>query len=349
MLKKRIRKWDLDKKHKEPDMLVALQMALARESLGKKTTFVIRNREVTLEEIEHYFKRKGVRDLRALLTGPRVCTSTTSLYYYTPPPSPGAEPTSPSPNWEDFEDMDLDIGELSEDGGVYRFVIHRPSEQSIPSPTQRLYSSLPLPEGQGRLESLLMFTRACNELGVPSRGMTRSLHALNHYSLAGDIVEGCALQRLGRIHEAFVFFNKAFDLAHKTLKIDLCPFLLLDMYGLTDTLDKGHTEILYRLFDFVVQLSGVYVERVRPLKQAMTVLIQIPSNERADSAARGLDYMCENAAGAAFFSRYYDISCWRHLYFGRRKVKILGRRVYLGSYLTMWKRRSKFWLKAKGV
>ena len=67
MLKKRIKKWDLDRKHKQADMLYAVKIALEREAQGKKTAFVIRGRVVAFEEVQHYFRRKGVRDLRALV------------------------------------------------------------------------------------------------------------------------------------------------------------------------------------------------------------------------------------------------------------------------------------------
>jgi hypothetical protein len=60
MLKKHIYKRNLDEKHKEPDSPAAQRIASEREAQGKKTNFVIRNREVTLEQVNHYFKRKGV-------------------------------------------------------------------------------------------------------------------------------------------------------------------------------------------------------------------------------------------------------------------------------------------------
>jgi hypothetical protein len=52
MFKKRIKKWELDRNHKEADMLYAVHIALPRESQGKKTVFVIRGRVVTLEEVQ---------------------------------------------------------------------------------------------------------------------------------------------------------------------------------------------------------------------------------------------------------------------------------------------------------
>lgn len=59
MLKKRIRKWDLDRKLKEADMLHALKLAAERAKCGKETEFLIRGRLVGLADIQRYFGRKG--------------------------------------------------------------------------------------------------------------------------------------------------------------------------------------------------------------------------------------------------------------------------------------------------
>ena len=45
-------------------MLHALRLYFQRESQGKKTVFIVRNRVITFDEIAKYFHRKGVHDLR---------------------------------------------------------------------------------------------------------------------------------------------------------------------------------------------------------------------------------------------------------------------------------------------
>ena len=59
MLKKRIKEWDLDRKHKEPNTLFAMHSAFQREAQGKKTVFLVRDRIVTFQDVKQYFKRKG--------------------------------------------------------------------------------------------------------------------------------------------------------------------------------------------------------------------------------------------------------------------------------------------------
>ncbi|PMD21762.1 hypothetical protein NA56DRAFT_748734 [Hyaloscypha hepaticicola] len=66
MYKDRIRKWKLEKKHKEGDMLAILRKQTERNAVGKESSFRVRDQPVTIEEVFHYFKRKkNVRDEEA--------------------------------------------------------------------------------------------------------------------------------------------------------------------------------------------------------------------------------------------------------------------------------------------
>ena len=66
MYKDRIRKWKLDKKHKEGDMLAILRKQTERNAVGKGSSFRVRAQPVTIEEVLHYLKRKkNVRDEEA--------------------------------------------------------------------------------------------------------------------------------------------------------------------------------------------------------------------------------------------------------------------------------------------
>jgi hypothetical protein len=66
MYKDRIRKWRLDKKHKEGDMLAILRKQTERNAVGKGSSFRVRGQLVTIEEVLHYLKRKkNVRDEEA--------------------------------------------------------------------------------------------------------------------------------------------------------------------------------------------------------------------------------------------------------------------------------------------
>jgi hypothetical protein len=66
MYKDRIRKWKLDKKHKEGDMLAILRKQTERNAIGKGSSFRVRGQQVTIDEVLHYLKRKkNVRDEEA--------------------------------------------------------------------------------------------------------------------------------------------------------------------------------------------------------------------------------------------------------------------------------------------
>jgi hypothetical protein len=59
MYKDRIKKWGLDKKNKERDMLAIVRKKTEREAIGKESSFRVRGRIVTMENVLHYFKRKN--------------------------------------------------------------------------------------------------------------------------------------------------------------------------------------------------------------------------------------------------------------------------------------------------
>lgn len=86
MLKKRIKKWYLERKHKHADMLFALRLALEREAKGKKTVFMIRGCLFTFEGIKHYFRRKGVRNLQSFAFDTDNVFPTTQIDCRTPEP-----------------------------------------------------------------------------------------------------------------------------------------------------------------------------------------------------------------------------------------------------------------------
>src|SRR5436305_1997698 len=90
MLKKRITKWNLDKKRKHSDMLAALRIALDREAQGKNSIFLDRGRLVTFDDIKSYFTRRGVHDLHAMAAAQIASTSKPLITCHTPPATPTA-------------------------------------------------------------------------------------------------------------------------------------------------------------------------------------------------------------------------------------------------------------------
>lgn len=91
MYKARIAKWGLRKYKKEDDMLFILHKTQERGLMGKKTTFVVRGKEMSLEEVYRYFvKRGGIPEKAAgkgAGGGVLVRPSTPAhISYSTPPP-----------------------------------------------------------------------------------------------------------------------------------------------------------------------------------------------------------------------------------------------------------------------
>jgi hypothetical protein len=82
MYKDRIKKWGLEKKNKERDMVAILRKKTKREAIGKDTKFRVRGRIVKMEDVLHYFKRK-----KAMQKSEASVTSTPSdISCWTPSP-----------------------------------------------------------------------------------------------------------------------------------------------------------------------------------------------------------------------------------------------------------------------
>jgi hypothetical protein len=284
MLKKRIRKWDLDKKHKEPDMLAARRIALEREALGKKTAFIIRNREVTHAEIKHYFKRKGVRSLRESLTGTGVGTSTSTISCYTPPPSPRAGDVKAPSAWQNSEEVDLDVGKPHERKEVLRPVVHEVSRQKIPSPAERIYATLPTTTTEWeRFELLLASTRDCCadfiKCLLPGRFWNPPVMGLEFFVY---MLTGYNRLQVGDFFGGFSYFNRAFKLIRAISQIRDLPFLLLCTYQLIELFDnEGNQEILSQLCNYALQLSEIDLGHTHPFQEIMAVLRKMPCRDRS--------------------------------------------------------------------
>ncbi|ETI19309.1 hypothetical protein G647_09141 [Cladophialophora carrionii CBS 160.54] len=87
MYKSRIARWGLDKKNKRHEVKEILWQRASRRSLGKKSEFVLRGRNVDIADLERYARRAGL----ALYPDHRPPTEPAvghDLICYTPPPSP---------------------------------------------------------------------------------------------------------------------------------------------------------------------------------------------------------------------------------------------------------------------
>lgn len=60
MYKDRIKEWGLDKNNKEHEMAAILRKKTQRAAVGKQSLLKVRGRTISLEEIQRYFRHKGI-------------------------------------------------------------------------------------------------------------------------------------------------------------------------------------------------------------------------------------------------------------------------------------------------
>ena len=210
MLKKRIHKWNRDKKHKEPDMLAVLHIASEREAQGKKTSFVIRNRDVTLEQVKHYFKHKGV--MRFLPAASEIRTPESSMSCYTPWATTPTDDIS-APTSQDLDEVANDIGELPEDRDTFKIVVHKASKITAASLAKRMRPTLPPPANLGRLELFLACTRECHEVFTRCKPPTEfRLPPFAGQEFHYSMMKGCLFLAMRYYSHRFAHFQTAFDL-----------------------------------------------------------------------------------------------------------------------------------------
>ncbi|CZR68508.1 uncharacterized protein PAC_18407 [Phialocephala subalpina] len=88
MLKKRIRKWNLNRNLRQADMLRALSLALERGKVGKRSNFETKGRVLSSDDVKWWLKRKGVQNVEPLAVPDADANSqtTTDIRCYTPIP-----------------------------------------------------------------------------------------------------------------------------------------------------------------------------------------------------------------------------------------------------------------------
>ncbi len=59
MYQRKLAHWGLEKKHKGPEMRAILRIARQRQAAGQNSVFRIRGRQIDIEEVLRYFKRRG--------------------------------------------------------------------------------------------------------------------------------------------------------------------------------------------------------------------------------------------------------------------------------------------------
>jgi hypothetical protein len=96
MYKIRINTWRLDKNHKEHEMAAVLRKHGQRDTVGKQSSFRVRQRLVSIEEVHRYFRRKGI-PLEIMLTRYARASTPPDVSCSTPPLTPRSDLEIPRP------------------------------------------------------------------------------------------------------------------------------------------------------------------------------------------------------------------------------------------------------------
>ncbi|KAF7504133.1 hypothetical protein GJ744_002651 [Endocarpon pusillum] len=85
MYQRKLAQWGLEKKHKAPEMRAILRIARQRQAAGQHSVFRIRGRQIDIEEVVRYFKRRGEDPSTLALP---ECATPHTITIETPAPSP---------------------------------------------------------------------------------------------------------------------------------------------------------------------------------------------------------------------------------------------------------------------
>jgi hypothetical protein len=131
MYQRKIAQWQLEKKHKAPEMRALLRLARERRAAGQDSVFRIRGRPTEIAEVLRYFRRRGedpdsldVEDAEI----PRTITVETPSASSPPPPPPPLLPPAapPLPVYDVVDDDDYD------DYVINEIPLSVASDQSLP-------------------------------------------------------------------------------------------------------------------------------------------------------------------------------------------------------------------------
>ena len=279
MLKKRIKKWDLDRNHKQADMLYAVKIALERESQGKKSAFLIRGRVVTFEEVQHYFRRKGVRDLRSLVRDADVVRPTTHIECRTP------EPANIPVKSGDRPVSGIEVATKS-------FGNDLPQSSSgitlIPDPN-RVGRVLPQSLELSQLDQLLHYGRDYYNNCFEGRDWKIQHEILEITSLESffhNLSEGHNLVNAGQVNVAFEHFDRAFGLIKGLLEKGTLLFLPYLYNILLPWQQIQQQDVLLKMLEFISQMIRTRFPHLRPVQQSLTLLHGMAVEQRYNCSAR---------------------------------------------------------------
>jgi hypothetical protein len=289
MLKKRITKWNLDKNLKHADMSAALSIALAREAQGKKSIFLNRGRLITFDDIKHYFKRKGIHDLHAMVAGRTASKPESLTTCYTPPATPESSNTKGS-GLVDIAEADKLFHE-----GCYECFRLIDTASSIPPSartSERIQAIRHLAMPAGCLKQLLMINSSYYDsvfedpdwLKEESTFELDTLESFHHYMTGGQ-----AFLDAGNRTLAFKTFNCAFDLIRDILKNRILLFLPYIYHMMMIFGGLRNQEVISHLLGFIGQMTEECYCQSHPIKHAVSTLGRMSPKCRAFSTHRVLE------------------------------------------------------------
>jgi hypothetical protein len=293
MLKKRIKKWGLDRNHKQADMLYAVKIALERESQGKKSAFLIRGRVVTFEEVQHYFRRKGVRDLRSLVKDADVARPTTRIECRTP------EPTNIPVGSGDRFVSGIEIATKSCENDLRR---SSSGITLIPDPN-RVGRVLPQSLELGQLDQLLHYGRdyyySWRERRVwKGQQSIFWVTPLTEFDL--NLSHGQHLVNAGQINVAFSHFNSAFGLIKCLLEKETLLFLPY-LYRIFSSWQRSQQQdVLLKMLEFISQMIRTRFPHLRPVQQSLTLLRGMSVEQRYNCSTRVFQSLVSRLLGVFF-------------------------------------------------
>jgi hypothetical protein len=284
MFKKRIKKWDLDRNKKHADMLVALRLALAREAMGKKTSFSIRGRLVTFEDVKRYFRRKGIHDLKSFAFDASSFSPTTHIDCRTPEPETpikrmGTEnPELPTNAEEMTPHHDFSASNIETDWSVMAF----------PDPDQ-VDRKISITSTLGQVEQLLYHGWAYYDAIFADPAWRSNHNALDVGSLEKFyhlISDGQIFLEESNVEEAFIHFRYAFDLVRSLLNKQVLLFLPYIYRLLLPTRRIRRQEVISQLLHFIVEMIAIRYPQLHPIGQSLSLLGGMPLEHRGESTKR---------------------------------------------------------------
>jgi hypothetical protein len=266
MLKKRIRDWRLERNHKLPEMLSALRIAVEKQHRDDDIVTTIRNQHITYAEIKRYFRRRGARDVDAVLLDELDAVT----------------------RFENNETQPIVLGPRSND-------------MASPATTRDMDATpamaLPLTESMKSLELLLQWCHAyCDSALENAQWMmtTQQLRINQLERFYHNFVDGLAWLRAKNTDEAFASFRIAFDLVLPLLKqnhVLFLPYICHVLKGTPYGRYEGE-EVVQSLFVLTSRLIEEKYPSLVPIARSFATLSKMSTFDRSESSNFAYQAIC---------------------------------------------------------